>query len=148
MEWIISQGDICLFIPPLSFSPSLSPSFFSSRQTAKQHSGLLESARGFCMSLVFGTESSGTRIWPLPKDNICQSSPVLDLCCLIHSAASTRLNAGLHIPPGDLKLKKSPFRVFNHSKKCFSKGTDSLSVFNRRVQLCWGVRNQKKGQKI
>lgn len=57
-------------------------------QTPKQHSGPLESTLGldeFCL----WHRVIGTRIWLPSKDNICQSSLVSNLYCLLHSAAFT-----------------------------------------------------------
>ena len=110
---------------PLAYSP-LPP-------TPKQHSGPLESTLGFGWVFAFGT-----RIWLPSKDNICQSSLVSNLYCLLHSAASTIfffffffffLKLRFQIQRSDSSEK--PFYVVNHWK-C-SKGT--VSVFNQHAQL-------------
>lgn len=75
-------------------------------QTPKQHSGPLESTLGFGWIFVFGAVI-GPRIWLLSKDNICQSSLVSNLCCLLHSAAS------IPVRDGPTDRVKSHFHLFN-----------------------------------
>lgn len=137
------EACVCSFLLFPAFPLSLFLSVFSSPQTAKQHSGLLESARGFCMSLVSGMESSCTRIWTLSKDNICQSSLVSDLLFnTFFSLYSFKLRAS-HFA-WRFKIEKALFVFLITQKMFFKRGL--LSVFNQRVQLRSGVRNKKKGK--
>lgn len=102
-------------------------------QTPKQHSGPLESTLGLD-ELCLWHRVISTRIWLHSKDNICQSSLVSNLYCLLHSAASTffflQQRWGFRF---NLKIPvKSPF-MFLISLKC-SKA--AVSVFNQAAQLC------------
>lgn len=96
-------------------------------QTPKQHSGPLESTLGldeFCL----WHKVIGTRTWLPSKDNICQSSLVSNLYCLLHSAASTffffflqrwgfRFN--LKIPVKSAFMFLITLKMFKGYSKCF-----------------------------
>lgn len=117
VEWIISQGDIGLF------SLLLLLFFFCLKlqNNTQAHLRVLGALDEFC----FWHGVIGTRIWLPSKDNICQSSLVSNLCCLLHSAA-------LALSDSTFRFKwNGPFHVFNHfEKKNSFKGATSLFLIS------------------